>query len=135
MPPASNPIVEEISGVVEAANPRGLLLAGREGWLNISRYADPVPAIPPEGSLVRLGLDKAGFIRTIEVEAEAERPAFAAVSEAAGSYGQTFGVRDQRIMRQAVLNTATAILSSGGREANPDEVIALAERLESWVTR
>ncbi len=135
MPPASNPIVEEISGVVEAANPRGLLLAGREGWLNISRYADPVPEIPAEGSLVRLGLDKAGFIRTIAVEAEAERPAFAAVSESAGGYGQTFGVRDQRIMRQAVLNTATAILSSGGREAEPDDVIALAERLESWVTR
>lgn len=135
MPPASNPIVEEISGVVEAANPRGLLLAGREGWLNISRYADPVPPIPPEGSLVRLGLDKAGFIRTIEVEAEGERPALAAVAETAGSYGQTFSVRDQRIMRQAVLNTATAILSSGAREADPDEVIALAERLESWVTR
>jgi hypothetical protein len=135
MPPASNPIVEEISGVVEAANPRGLLLAGRDGWLNISRYADPVPPIPPEGSLVRLGLDKAGFIRTIEVEAEGERPALAAVSETAGGYGQTFGVRDQRIMRQAVLNTATAILSSGGREADPDDVIALAERLESWVTR
>jgi len=134
MPPASNPIVEEISGLIEAANPRGLLLAGREGWLNISRYADPVPAIPPEGSLVRLGLDKAGFIRTIDVEAEAERPAFA-VSETAGAYGQTFGLRDQRIMRQAVLNTATAILSSGGREADPDEVVALAERLESWVTR
>lgn len=135
MPPASNPIVEEITGVVEAANPRGLLLAGRDGWLNISRYADPAPAIPSEGSLVRLGLDKAGFVRTIEVEAEGERPASAAVSETAGSYGQTFGLRDQRIMRQAVLNTATAILSSGGREADADEVVALAERLEGWVTR
>ena len=134
MPPASNPIVEEISGVVEAANPRGLLLAGREGWLNISRYADPAPAIPPEGSLVRLGIDKAGFIRTIEIEAEAERPAFA-VSETTPGYAPAFSLRDQRIMRQAVLNTATAILSSGGREADPDDVVALAERLESWVTR
>lgn len=134
MPPASNPIVEELRGVVEAANPRGFLLAGRDGWLNISRYADPAPEIPAEGSLVRVGLDKAGFVRSIEVEAEAERPAVA-VQETAGGYGQTFGVRDQRIMRQAVLNTATAILSSGGREAEPDEVVALAERLESWVTR
>ena len=135
MPPASNPIVEEVRGMVEAANPRGFLLAGRDGWLNISRYADPAPEIPAEGSLVRVGLDKAGFVRSIEVEAEAERPAITAVAEQAGGYGQSFGVRDQRIMRQAVLNTATAILSSGGRAAEPDEVVALAERLESWVTR
>ena len=135
MPPAGNPIVEEISGVVEAANPRGVLLSGRDGWLNISRYAEPPPEIPAEGSLVRVGLDKAGFIRTIEVEAEGDRSAFSAVSEPAAAYNPPFSLRDQRIMRLAVLNTATAILSSGGREADPDEVVALAERLESWVTR
>src|SRR5579859_3796811 len=134
MPPASNPIVEEISGVVEAANPRGFLLAGREGWLNLSRYADPTPEIPGEGALVRVGLDKAGFVRTIEVEAAPERPA-TAVADASSGYNPASGVRDQRIMRQAVLNTATAILSSGGREADADDVLALAERLESWVTR
>ncbi|HEY7295790.1 MAG TPA: hypothetical protein VH916_12165 [Dehalococcoidia bacterium] len=134
MPPAGNPIVEEIRGVVEAANPRGFLLAGRDGWLNISRYADPTPEIPVEGALVRVGLDKAGYVRTIEVESEPERAA-ASVAESGAAYAGQFGVRDTRIMRQAVLNTATAILSSGGREAAADDVLALAERLESWVTR
>ncbi|HLZ70454.1 MAG TPA: hypothetical protein VKV26_11190 [Dehalococcoidia bacterium] len=134
MPPASNPVVEEISGVIEAANPRGFLLAGRESWLNLSRYADPPPQVPGEGTLVRVGLDKAGFVRTIEVEAEADR-SFSSFSEAGAPYAASSGVRDTRIMRQAVLNTATAILSSGGREADAEAVLALAERLESWVTR
>ncbi len=134
MPPASNPIIEEISGVVEAANPRGFLLAGRDGWLNISRYADPVPEIPAEGALVRVGLDKAGFVRTIDVEAEAER-SMLNVTESGAPYAASSSLRDMRIMRQAVLNTATAILASGGREADAEAVLALAERLESWVTR
>lgn len=131
MPPATNLIVDEVTGIVEAANPRGFLLAGRDGWLNISRYAEPPPPIPAEGARVRVGLDKAGFVRTIEVEAEPEPSFAAAVRESPPPYG----LRDTRIMRQAVLNTATAILSSGGHTADPGDVIALAEQLEAWVTR
>ena len=43
----------------------------------------------------------------------------------------------QRIIsRQAVLNTATAILSSGGRAiSDPAEVVKLAAKLEQWVFR
>jgi len=130
MPPATSLIVDEVAGVVEAANPRGFLLAGREGWLNISRYAEPPPPIPAEGARVRVGLDKAGFVRAIEVEAEPE-PSLAAVHESPAHYG----LRDTRIMRQAVLNTATAILSSGGRAADPEDVLELASQLEAWVTR
>ena len=35
----------------------------------------------------------------------------------------------------AVLNTATAILSSGYRECTPEDVLGLAWRLELWATR
>jgi hypothetical protein len=43
--------------------------------------------------------------------------------------------KDTRITRMNVLSTATALLSSGYREADPEAVITLAERLERWITR
>jgi len=43
--------------------------------------------------------------------------------------------RDTRIMRQAVLNTATAILASGGRATDAKAVFELAAALERWVSR
>jgi hypothetical protein len=43
--------------------------------------------------------------------------------------------RDLRICRQACLNRATAILSSGGQHVDPDDVLALAAMLEAWIGR
>jgi len=113
-------VTESIEGVVSRANGKGFTLAGRDGWLNLSRYADPVPAVPAEGARVRVGLDKAGFVRVIE-------PAGAGAEEAPGAQplAASLGDKDTRITRLAALNTATAILSSGPRAA----------RLEAWVMR
>ena len=43
--------------------------------------------------------------------------------------------RESVITRLAVLNTATAILSSGARATTPEDVVKLAKRLEDWATR
>jgi hypothetical protein len=43
--------------------------------------------------------------------------------------------RDQRITRMNVLATATSVLSIGGLACEPDDVIALAARLEGWICR
>lgn len=43
--------------------------------------------------------------------------------------------RGRVITRLAVLNTAAAILSSGGGAATADDVLALAGQLEAWATR
>jgi len=125
MPPATNPITEEIGGIVVRVSQNGFTLAGRDGWLNVSKYAEPPPPMPPEGARVRVGLDRAGFVRTVDVE---ELPAESTPVPATRD-------RDTRIMRQAVLNTATAILASGGKPVSVDEVLDLAERLEAWVMR
>jgi hypothetical protein len=116
-----------IEGVVGKCNERGFTLRGREGWLNVSRYANPAPTVPAEGSRVRVGMDASGFVRTVEVLAAPVAQETAPVP--------TGPARETAVTRMACLNTATAILSSGGREANVDDVLEMAERLERWVTR
>jgi hypothetical protein len=124
----------DVEGVVGRVNERGVLLEGREGWLNISKFAGGV-VLPEPGARVRLSLDNAGFIRGIETLAAPAPLGQEDGSALAGFPVSVASVRDVRIMRQAVLNTATAILSSGGRATDAAAVIALAEELEAWVTR
>src|SRR5262252_2316799 len=100
----ANGTTTQLEGVVARSNDRGLVLDGHDGWLNISKYADGV-LIPDNGSSVRLHLDKSGFIRGIDVLALATRLRAPLEPGVAPD-------RDHRILRQAVLNTATAILGS-----------------------
>lgn len=119
-------ITDTIDGSVARSNDKGFLLAGREGWLNRSKYADPAPLTPTEGQQVRVGLDRAGFVRTVEVLGDAP----ARTGEPAGSPDC-----DTRIAREAVLNTAVALLGSGGRSVTLADVLSVAAQLEGWVTR
>jgi hypothetical protein len=118
--------------------------------LNISKYAKPAPLLPREGMHVEVGLDRSGYVRAVHLvtppEEEQSTGVPARASEllylsdeepasAAEQREQQLPDRDTRIMRQAVLNTATAILGSGGRDINAADVLALAARLEGWVSR
>lgn len=126
---SANPIIDTIEGTVTRTNDKGFVLAGREPWVNISQYAKPLPAVPPIGSIVRVGLDKAGFARSVEIIGGNAQP-----PSANGAPAST--TRDRVVSRLALLNTATAILSSGGRPIEvPKDVVALAQRLEGWVYR
>ena len=120
--------IEYVEGTVGRYNERGFTLRERDGWLNISRYATPAPPIPNEGARVRAGIDGSGFVRTVEVlepPPAASRPDGMPVAPA----------REVAVTRMACLNTATAILSSGGRRTEPADVVSLAEELERWVLR
>ncbi len=122
----------EVEGVVSRVNERGVLLEGRDGWLNVSKFAAGV-LLPEPGARVRLTLDKAGFIRAVEIVAA---PPALSQDESLGTTATGTALdRDLRILRQAVLNTATAILSSGGRTTDLAAVLAAAEELERWVLR
>lgn len=121
--------------------------------------------LPSTGERVRVGLDKSQFVRSVSLVPDSQpasqpRPApplapatlqaLAATRKPepepdwlTGKEGPGVVVvggpsQDDRgvvITRLAVLNCATAILSSGGGAATLDEVLATAARLEAWALR
>jgi hypothetical protein len=123
-------ISTELEGLVSRTNGHGFQVAGREGWLNFSKFATPAPEMPPEGARVRVGLDKGGFVREVAVVEPARR------AETPGSAAVLAELvdRDRRILRQAVLNSAITVLATNG-SVDADEALELAAKFERWVLR
>src|SRR5499427_86648 len=78
---AQDRVVSEVVGVVSAVHGNGFRLRDRDGFLNISRFCDPVPAMPAVGEAVAVGVDAKGYVRTIasvavagELDALDDRP-------------------------------------------------------------
>lgn len=113
-------------GVVERRNDKGVQIQGE--WHNYSKYASTADIAPcTVGDTVRLD-EESGYIMALRVVSEAPPPSQAAAAVSAIE-------RDVRIMRQALLNTATSILTSGGRSTSGGHVCSLAAELEKWVLR
>jgi hypothetical protein len=143
----SNPITETIEGVVISVNERGFKLEGRDSWLNLSKYASPAPELPFKDELVSAGLDKAGYVREIRIVEDSRgfpagqkwedtgpaepTPIRAEVTPATGAPV----TREMAIGRMAAINSAVAILSSGGRSTDVSTVLSVAAEIEGWVTR
>ena len=109
---------EQLVGRVTSVNERGLRLEGRDGWLNVSKWAKDV-TLPERGARVVVKLDGAGFVRAIAPADGATLPV---------------GNKDQTITRLACLKAAAEFCA-----ARPDlksaDLFALAERMEQWATR
>jgi DNA-directed RNA polymerase subunit E'/Rpb7 len=84
---------EVVEGVIESANDHGIKVAGE--WRNVSKFK-PVD-LPDRGARVRLELDRAGFIKTLQV---LDQPA---VTDNLS--------RDRTITRLAVLKAAANFLA------------------------
>ena len=124
---------EYIEGLVARTNANGFTLKGRDGWLNLSKYADPQPVIPAVGTTVRVARDKSGYVRT--VAPWTLQGATAAPAPHAAEEPHDRPDKDVQIARMNALTTATAILASGGRTVDTAEVIDVAELLAGWVLR
>lgn len=98
----------------------------------------PPPAAPEQESLEQAPLDE-DWEPPFAVEPPAlEPPARRPPSTQRGAEPprpQPRPHRDVVVTRLACLNTAVSILTSGGRAADPDAVLAMAEQLERWATR
>lgn len=117
--------IERVTGRVTSVNPKGLKLDGGSDWLNFSKYAqDIVP--PTKGQTVTLGLDSAGFIRTVE-------PADG-VQGLAASLPAPSGQRETVITRLAVLKAA-AEFAAARPQVKSVEVLKIAASWERWVNR
>ena len=64
--PAWNSIESVVTGRVRSVNEKGLKLEGHDDWLNVSKYAVGV-VLPERGAAVACTLDKAGFLRAVDV--------------------------------------------------------------------
>src|SRR5437868_2567579 len=106
--------MEQFSGRVARVKGQGFILEGREGWLNISRFADGV-SVPAIGDVVAVELDAKGYVRKVAATSNGRH------APASGN-GQN-AARGAAITRLALLNTATAILGGGpGAPVEPAEV-------------
>lgn len=130
--------METVEGKVLRINGNGFQITGRDGWLNISKFADACDVPTPKvGDVVKVKLDKSGYVRWIRTSVPEAQPEPEAETEPQPEETQPTErpCKDVIVTRLAVLNTATSILSSGGRATDADAVIALAARLEAWATR
>ena len=107
-------------------NPKGIRLAGADGWLNFSKFAAGL--VPPmRGQAVTLTLDRQGFVRSVEI-----------IENDSGASPAPRGVpgatRDVTITRLAVLKAA-AEFAAGRPEIRSGDVVKIAASWERWVTR
>lgn len=120
--------LERVVGTVVKVHNRGFQLEGHDGWLNVSKYANPAPEIPSAGQVVTVAIDRSGFVREIG----RPDPQPAAQLEPAPSGPAN---RERVVTRLACMNTATAILSAGNKPVKSEDVLTLAARLEAWANR
>jgi hypothetical protein len=114
---------DQVEGLVESANDRGIKVAGE--WRNISKF-HPID-LPARGARVRVDLDGKGFIKSLTVLGEAP-------SSTSGSSSPT--TRDRTITRLAVLKAASNFLGLWGatrEEVRSDHVLVLADKWLAWV--
>jgi len=113
---------EQVEGLVEATNAKGLKIAGQ--WVNVSQFR-PVE-LPTTGSHVRLEVDSKGYIKELEVLNSNDRTP-AVLSE-----------KDERITRLAVLKAAAEFVGLWGQtreEIKSDHVLLVADKWLEWVNK
>jgi hypothetical protein len=117
----------QFTGVVRSVNEKGLKLEGHESWFNVSKYAVGV-VLPERGETVTCTLDKAGFLRCVEL-VEGALPRIAGGSDAVRPSS-----KDRTITRLAVLKAAAEYAASKPQSSSAD-VLKIAAAWETWVTR
>ena len=124
----------ELEGRVVRTNDHGLMLDGRASWLNYSKFGSFREPLPQPGDVVKLVLDKAGFIRAVEPLAPAQPAPRQLRSVEAQEAPVAAPSKDTTITRLAVLKAA-AQFCQYRQDATPDDVLDIASQWETWVTR
>jgi hypothetical protein len=128
-------ITTVISATISRVNERGFLTLEKPGgWYNLSKYADPVPVVPPAGTMVSLVLDAAGFVRQVMPLEPAPATAPIGAAEARQNGHSAPPARETVITRLACLKAASEFLSARP-DATSAEVLTVAASWEAWVTR
>jgi len=120
-----------IQATITKTNDTGFQIAEQPGtWFNISKYASPMPVIPPAGTRVEASIDPRGFVMAIE-----SLPQNGAVVVAAPSSStRPTTPSDATATRLALLKIAARFLATRP-EAKAADVLTVATSWESWVGR
>jgi hypothetical protein len=126
-----------VTGRIAAVNAKGLKLEGHTEWLNVSRFAVGV-LLPERGAAVACTLDKAGYIRSIEVVGALPAPVAGASDAPAASDAKLAAApsstKDRTITRLAVLKAA-AEFAAARQNLKSGDVLKVAASWERWVLR
>jgi len=130
---ATSPLFDQaVTGRVTAVNDKGVRLDSSDGWLNFSKFAVGLVA-PSRGDAVTLTLDKAGFVRSVDVvDSAGATNGHATPRIDAQTRSGPSGDRDRTITRLAVLKAA-AEFGAARPELRSRDVIAIAAVWERWV--
>jgi hypothetical protein len=129
---AQDRIIAEVQGIIACGNDRGVKLVGADKWVNVSKFSDGV-IIPPVGTSVVLGIDKAGYVREVTTAPAAPQDA-AQAPEQAATASTVPPSKDSMIARMNSITNAIAIVTSNGPAAIA-EVLRVAATLEGWILR
>jgi hypothetical protein len=124
MTTSNGQVGDQVEGVIESANERGIKVCGE--WRNVSRF-HPVD-LPERGARVRLDLDGKGFIRSLTVLDGAP------LSTSSSSSAPT--TREREIRRQVAIKTAAQLLGAFAQcreEPKLDHLFPLADRILAWL--
>lgn len=121
------------TGRVRCVNPKGIKLEDHDDWLNFSKFAPAIIA-PERGDTVTVSVDKAGFIRSVDIRSAIfdATNGHAAPPKDARTRQET--PRDVTITRLAVLKAA-AEFGAARPQLKSGDVLAIAESWERWVLR
>lgn len=128
-----------VAGRVVRVKGRGFLLECSESWLNVSKWATDI-TMPRTGDDIQAELDRAGFVRTLEVVGNVTRATHSA-HNGAGTAPPAQQAPDTAVVRIAALQAAVALVAALPLQAPErqnvdkagDAVLALAERFAEWV--
>lgn len=111
-------------------NDSGFQIDERPGiWLNLSKFVDPQPTIPPLGTICTITVDSQNFVRAIEPVDEPQLPLSGATKPAAPVTD-----RERTITRLALVKAAARFLADKP-DATSTDVELVATKWERWVTR
>lgn len=125
-----------VTGEVSRVRDHGFQITGdEEHWYTLSPLVEGL-TLPERGDWVAVSVDGDGNASSIEAMREdaLSSPSSVAGGESEGRVAPPAPSGEKALARrQELLQLAVSILSSGGRAVNPDDVFALAERLEAWI--
>lgn len=122
-----------LTGTVTACNPQGIRLLGHQDWLNFSRFGNLDVPHPALGEKVTVQVDGRGFIKALDIlEGSAHGSTDHATAPTAPA--EDPDRRQALIIRQVAVKAAVDFLAPRS-EAKSEHILALAEKLETWINR